>query len=184
MKEESLLATTADSPDLGWSQVNETVLMLQLAVSYLQRGMLEGDESINTLTESFTKMMEGTASISSAIKSVDDEQVKDTVLSQCKDIDVMMQSAIMAFQFYDKLTQRLGHVSSSMSSLSELVSNPQRLHSPPEWVRLQADIKDNFTIPEDRQIFDRLLDGMSIDEALAYVEKNNQQKAADDIELF
>ena len=184
MKEELPVMTTAASPDLGWSQVNETVLMLQLAVSYLQRGMLEGDESINTLTGSFTKMMDGTANIAGTIKAIDDEQVKETVLSQCKDIDVMMQNAIMAFQFYDKLTQRLGHVSTSMSSLSDLVSNPARLHSPAEWVRLQEDIKDKFTIPEDRQIFDRLLDGMTIEDALAMVKESKQQKAADDIELF
>jgi hypothetical protein len=40
----------------------------------------------------------------------------------------MMRSAIVAFQFYDKLTQRLGHVNGSMTvALADLIADPRRL---------------------------------------------------------
>ena len=48
--------TSAHSPDLDWSQVRETVLMLELAVGQIDAAMKEGNSSVEVLTDSFTSM--------------------------------------------------------------------------------------------------------------------------------
>ncbi|MBT3472344.1 MAG: hypothetical protein HN454_05920, partial [Gammaproteobacteria bacterium] len=48
--------SNAESPDLDWSQVRETVRMFRVGVSAIEYSMSTGDESISTLIEAFTKM--------------------------------------------------------------------------------------------------------------------------------
>lgn len=45
----------ADNPDLDWSQVRETVLMLNLAMARMTHAMRDGDESVDQLGRSFTE---------------------------------------------------------------------------------------------------------------------------------
>ena len=48
--------SSAHSPDLDWSQVRETVLMLELAVGQIESALKEGNSSVEVLTDSFTSM--------------------------------------------------------------------------------------------------------------------------------
>ena len=48
--------TEAHAPDLAWSQVRETVLMLELAAGQVDAAMRDSNASVNVLTESFTAM--------------------------------------------------------------------------------------------------------------------------------
>lgn len=50
--------STADKPDLGWSQVRETVLMLGVAMGQIESAMKDGNESVavDVLSDSFTSM--------------------------------------------------------------------------------------------------------------------------------
>ena len=96
-----------------------------------------------------------------------------------------MQSAIVAFQFYDKLTQRLMHVSNSIESLSELVKDTQKIYNPLEWHHLQEQIKSKYTMREERDMFDNVMQGGDIRQAVRLF--NEAQKSAvaeDDIEFF
>ena len=48
------LLAIISKPDLNWGQVKETVLMMNVAVSHIEKTMRDGDDSINTLGETFT----------------------------------------------------------------------------------------------------------------------------------
>jgi hypothetical protein len=79
------------------------------------------------------------------------------------------------------------HVSNSLAALGELVSHPAHLYNPYEWKDLQEKIKSKYTIEEDRRMFEAILEGASVDEALAQAKtvKEQQEKTADDgVELF
>ena len=52
----SLLPSTAARPDLDWSQVRETILMLNLAVAQIEMALKESSGSVDVLTNSFTDM--------------------------------------------------------------------------------------------------------------------------------
>lgn len=171
--------------DLDWSQVKETVLMLHFAVSFIQQGLRDGDDSVNALTESFTEMVKNTSAISDDVAHISDQAVKERVMERCETINGKMQAAIVAFQFYDKLTQRFGHVSNSMSALGDLVSDPERIFNPKQWHELQNDIKSKFTIAEDRQAFVDILKGKSVEEVLESLgSRSRKSNPESEIELF
>ena len=94
-----------------------------------------------------------------------------------------MHQAIIAFQFYDKLVQRLGHVGLSLGDLSNLVATPERLFNPSEWVQLQQNIKVKYSTREEIAMFDAVMQGMPVHEAVDHFMAEMKEKP-DDIEFF
>ncbi len=174
-----MTTSSAQNPDLDWSQVRETVRMMNLAVAQIEMSMKEGDDSVDTLTDAFTTMAARVQVIEKLAKKNDDVESKQ-IVEQCEAVAGEMQHAIMAFQFYDKLTQRLSHVSHSLASLVDLVGDNVRLYNPIEWLLLQEKIKSKYTMPAEHDMFEKMMQGMSIEEVLQQV----RQDAAEDIELF
>lgn len=168
-------------PDLDWSQIKETVMMLNLAVAQIGKAMNDGDDSINTLTDSFAAMSAKTAIISETIAQLPDGETKDTVLNHCQSISQQMHAAIVAFQFYDMLSQRLNHVSRSLSSLGDLVDS-NSIYNPYEWRELQEKIRAKYPNETDKLMFDAILNGATIEEALNMQPKADEDQ--NDIELF
>ncbi|SEQ21678.1 hypothetical protein SAMN05421693_12052 [Ectothiorhodospira magna] len=157
-------------------------MMLHLAVAQIERTMGDGNDSVNTLTRSFTAMVGKSQSIHVAADNLPESREKDTILSNCQEIEASMAEAIMAFQFYDQLTQRLTHIGNSLDDLARLVADPQRLYNPYEWHGLQRAIRSKYTNEADRRMFDAILGGASIQEALAL--PSSTAEDGDRIELF
>ncbi|MCC8987234.1 MAG: hypothetical protein LM523_05955 [Candidatus Contendobacter sp.] len=193
-----LPASTARHPDLDWSQVRETILMLALAVAQIEMSMRESDGSVEVLSNSFTSMVGQVKMIERTVAALPDSaeltDAKTTIISSCSTVSEMMHSAIIAFQFYDKLTQRLNHVTGSLGSLADLVNDARRLYNPYEWLGMQEKIKSRYTMEEERLMFEAIMEGKTVKQALAiYVQaiEDRKQKTTDngggdedDIELF
>ncbi len=176
---------TPKKPDLDWSQVRETVLMLNLAVAQLERTMSEGHESVDTLTETFASLIGGIQAISMAANYLPETPEKETIQANVTPATEKINAAIVAFQFYDKLSQRLAHVSNSLAALGKLIETPTRLYNPYEWHGLQAMIKSKYTIEQDRKMFDAILTGATVKEALALVPSVPEESTQEgDVELF
>lgn len=173
----------AHNPDLDWSQIRETVMMLNVALSQVERSMTDGDDSVNALTKLITALMGKIQVISMASETLPESREKKAIMENCKNISEIMNEVIVAFQFYDKLTQRLSHVSLNLSALSDLVSDQHRLYSPYEWRGLQEMIKSKYYIDADRQMFDAILNGANVKEALDIGERN-RQKTKQNVEVF
>ena len=180
MPNHNFLPSLADKADLDWSHVRETVLMLNLAMAQLGSAMSDGDDSINTLTESFTSMMDNMAHIHAASEQLPDGAVRATLVDNCAAASERIQAVIVAFQFYDKLSQRLSHLTDSLAALAELVATPSQLHDPAAWRDLQDRIKSKYTVEVDRAMFDAILQGKTVAEAIQLV----AEQPAADIELF
>lgn len=177
--------------DSDWSQVKETIVMLNISTAQVEFSMSDGDESIDVLTESFTSMSDGIHTIGKAIESFAkysdiDPLLHQEVVQQCNDLSGEMQKSIIAFQFYDKLVQRLSHVRNSMSNLTALIGDDKKLHSIDAWKKLQGEIRGSYTMEEDKRLFDSIISGEPIIEALKKLldEKENNAGDDDDIELF
>ncbi|MBL3617099.1 MAG: hypothetical protein JMN26_05145, partial [gamma proteobacterium endosymbiont of Lamellibrachia anaximandri] len=100
------------------------------------------------------------------------------------DVSTKMQASIMAFQFYDKLSQRLSHVNHALEALGELVGDQGRLYNPSEWTGLQGKIRSRYSMREEQEMFDALLSGATIEEALQMGIAAMHEAEDDDIELF
>lgn len=194
MSMDNLAGSTAHNPDLDWSQVRETILMLALAVAQIEMSMRDSDESVEVLSNSFTSMVGQVKMIEKTVASLPDTaetaDAKAAMVGSCATVGEMMRAAIVAFQFYDKLTQRLSHVSSSLGTLADLISDTRRLYNPYEWLGMQEKIKSRYTMVEEGLMFDAIMQGKTVRQALAlYVQaiqdkKRQTASGGEDIELF
>jgi hypothetical protein len=179
--------TSAHQPDLNWSQVRETVLMLELAAVQIESAMKDSNTSVDVLTNSFTTMASCMRTISDAVQTLPDQgevgQTKQNLTGISENVSSMMHQAIIAFQFYDKLVQRLAHVGHSLGDLSDLVGDTRRLFSPYEWVDLQHKIKAKYTTADEVAMFEAVMQGMPVQEAVDRFMAEMKNKN-DDIELF
>lgn len=173
--------SNSSKPDLDWSQVRETVMMLNLAVARINNAMRDGDDSIETLSASFTAMAEGVRKIEKEALTMEQSPVRQDIEQNCHHIAQQVHTAIVAFQFYDKLNQRLAHVSHSLSALTGLVDDQNRIFNPTEWRQLQQTIRSQFTLDSDIRIFDAILAGTSLEKVL---DMANQIELEDKVELF
>lgn len=177
--------SNSKKPDLDWSQVRETVKLLSLAAAQIQGLLKEGDPSVNTLTESFTALAEHMREINGYLLALEENQIRDQALLSCSETSDKIQSAIIAFQFYDRMAQCLQHVTFNLVALSAFLANSERLHSPKEWEAFQTEIRSRYTMESEKLMFDAILEGKTITEALAEKEALlRQQRQADNIELF
>lgn len=177
-----MTSTHSQQSDIDWSQVRETVRMINLAVAQIEMSMSEGDDSVDTLTSTFTAMAASVQQIEQQVKTGEETDESAQIIEQCEAVTADVQHAIVAFQFYDKLSQRLSHVSDTLGSLAELVGDSSRLHKPTEWTLLQDKIKSKYTMSVEHHMFDLIMQGMTIKEILQQLPSETDQN--DDIELF
>ncbi|WP_415033001.1 hypothetical protein [Azonexus sp.] len=179
--------SSASNPDLSWSQVRETVLMLELAVVQIETAMKDSNSSVEVLTTSFTAIAQCMHALLHKISNLPNEgaagALRAELLGDSGDVADRVHQAIIAFQFYDKLVQRLSHVTHSLGDLSDLVGQPVRLYNPEEWVGLQNRIKAKYSTREESAMFEAVMNGVPVHEAVA---RFNQEMRAqeDDIEFF
>ncbi len=186
--EKNIAPSNSASPDLDWSQVSETVRMLNLAVAQISMAMHEGEDSVESLTRSFTSMVGNVEDIAKTTASLAAgdvaDDIKSAVLSRAAEVQGGIQQSIVAFQFYDRLSQRLDHVRFVLDALSALVADKSRLFNPAEWEGLQQSIRGRYSMQEEQDMFEALLNGASIEEALDLVRKRLHEGDINDIELF
>ncbi|MGD8484323.1 MAG: hypothetical protein PVJ63_00860 [Thioalkalispiraceae bacterium] len=162
-------------------RIKDTVQMINLAVARIEHAMREGDDSIFTLTDSFTELVKRMQAIEAAAEDLQDSPGKSIIRENSAAVSRKTQAAIIAFQFYDRLSQRLNHVSHSLAALTSLLDDQQRLADPEAWLGLQDTIRAKYTLDADKAMFEALLQGQSIEEIM---QQANQQNSDDDIELF
>ena len=190
MNDDTIKATPgsrAASPDLDLSQIRETVLMLGLAVAQIEVSMRDSEASVGTLADTFTSMFDRLNTIAGTAQKLPDTPLKTDIQGHCATVSGQMQQAIMSFQFYDRLTQQLSHVCHSIDTLAELITDSDRLYIPQEWIGLQQRIQSKYTMPEEKQMFQMIIAGASVQEALAAYQRKKQEtpvSASDEIELF
>ena len=185
-------SSNANRPDLDWSQVKETINMLTLAVAQIESSMKESETAVANLTETFTSVatkIHNLANTSQALEDSAPDKQQNTlqlIKSNSTNINAEISNAIIAFQFYDRLSQRLDHVKRNLLSLSDVINTPEQLYNPLAWKKLQSDISSNHTVEAERIMFEHIMNGASIDQALE-VYKHHFDKGSeddDDIELF
>lgn len=155
---------------LGSKEIQETIMILNLSVAQIDLSITEGDNSVNTLIDSFTYMSQHIEKIQATSSDLIEAAGADSdakalehhhnLLTETGDLSNKMQQAIIAFQFYDKLSQRLSHVSHGLSGLAEIVSHEMRVKSPEEWEAFKASVRKGTTMREEEELFELIFDQM------------------------
>lgn len=184
--------STTHNPDFNWCQIQETVTMLALAVAQVETSMRDGEQSVSTLSAAFSRMTRYIDSIDKATESITPDTLntyKQTVKQATSELSKDAEKSVLAFQFYDRISQRLDHVCDSLDKLGALISDPDHLEEPARWKALQEHIKKSYTMEAERLMFEHILRGESIEEALQiyrhhFDKKDTGDDTNDEVELF
>lgn len=172
---------TKDKNEENWSHMRETVLMINVAVARIEHAMIEGNESFTTLSHSFVEIVNSAKKITLEAKNLEDSPAKNKINKDCEDISQRVGNSIIAFQFYDRLSQRMSMVSKSLNSLTDILKDPNKTNMQDEWIKLQKMIRSKYTLDADQELFNDVLNGVPIEEALkTAVEKTTEEE----IEFF
>jgi len=185
----SIAPSVASRPDLDWSQVRETILMLNLSMAQIEAGLNDSSSSVGELTDSFTSISGVLCAIREVAHKLPDTPeaapAKAEIENLSSEVGVKIGQAIVAFQFYDRLSQRLSQVCRNLEDLGMLVNDPARLYNPFAWVSLQQKIRAKFTTEDDKYMFDTLMETRDVQKAIEELVKRKREHQTDgDIELF
>ncbi len=170
------------SPD-AWRHMQETVKLLQLAVAQIEASILDSENSFNRLATNFTGIIETAQAAPDLTQRI--EELRSRLIAIQSDV----QTAVMDFQFFDRLAQRLSHVKESLEELGDILSNGERVNEENIWDELQQGLKNRYTMQCEREMFDMMLAGATVEEALNHFKANflkeREAQAEDgDIDLF
>ncbi len=177
-----------------WMHVRETIRMLFLAIAQIEIALSESDDSVEHLTDAFTSMVAHEAEISNTARELTEKQgqnaLYEKIQSNAAVISQKTQESIIAFQFYDKLTQRLAHVSTAMEELSDLLDDKEKINLDESWLELQSKIKSKYSMQEEHELFEAVIkEGDDVRAAIrryyeTHQNRGAQTQSADDIEFF
>jgi len=134
--------------------------LTRLAAAQIRVAVTESGESVDDLSIAFTDIVSHDKLIREKIQLLPDEpaitEIKAQISALSDEIRINVQHAIIAFQFYDRLCQRLDHTSESLRNLSEIEDNTLK-SSVDEVHLLREQVYNHFTMKEERQLFDAVL---------------------------
>ncbi len=162
-----------------WFHTKSTVSLLYLAICQIETTIVESNQSVQQLTDTFTQLAE------QSLRQPDSNQSPAQVWSS-EEMRTRINQAITAFQFYDRINQRLEHVSNGLEKMSEIFNDQQKLNSPNAWQQVQSEVEESYSMNCEREMFKRIMDGASVEEAMALYKSGleDNSKPDDDIELF
>lgn len=169
-----------------WCFRAETAKLLGLSVTQIHTSLTDGENSIGTLTDSFQKL----ADFCTTVRSLSDEnsaehRSKEEIEQLANNMSLTIDNAIVAFQFYDRLSQRMEHVSGSLERLSELIKDENNLNDQAGWKKLREQIKKTYSLDAEHIMYNAIMAGATTAEALTMYKKVvHEADASDDIELF
>jgi len=162
-------------------QIRRTVRMLDLAAARVSYALHDGNDSVDTLIKSFTQMTERVMAIKQGINALPEGPQKNELMTNCTEAMNTVQETTIAFQFYDRLSQRMQHISVSLDELSELIDSPELMQAPSSWQALEDKIRSHYTLDNDLEMFEAVLAGENIEHILSRATATDEDS---DIELF
>jgi hypothetical protein len=183
--------------NLEWKELRETIFLLNLSVVQIESSMTDGAHSVDQLIESFTSMNSALSETQDDIKAMmatdqmNREQVLAHMQKRAEIIGEKMTRAIIAFQFYDKLSQRLSHVGDGLDRLCNLIATEEKLSDETAWKSLKTQVRNRLSMEDETLLYDLIYQGIAPKEAIEQVRQKLREKAeksgydaTGEIELF
>lgn len=181
------MKTTATTPteNNNFDINQELALFLKIAMGELKLAIREASSSVQTLTKTYMDMVREVHEIKAIAETANGKEGLVQISKVCDTYLDKVQEGTVGFQFYDKLSQRLCHTSDNMLALSDLAEKEQNLFDAKRWQAMLDTIRSRYNTEKDRNMFDAVMEGASIKEALRIATERGEKKPAEgSIELF
>ena len=162
-------------------QIKESLRVLSIAISRIEIALLDGNKDVAVLTESFVGILNSAKQLDASVKALENSAEKEAIEYQCQQISNRVQSAIIAFQFYDKLSQRMVQASKILVKLTEVLNNQVKSVEAKTWQELENLVRSSYTLDPDLPLLNDILSGISVEDALKNAATQSDEK---DIEFF
>jgi len=209
-------ASEAHSAAVHATDMRELSSFLELMIDQISLLLQESGESVGELIESIMMMAANIDKIEQQLPelkrasnnhqiAVDAEatdvtdilSVSETIKALCSQAECDMEKAVTAFQFYDRLSQRILHIQENLQAVSEVTRAQDKQH-PALWQRLHDRMRSVYTLEQEQRLYWALLKRLSAEglnsEAMSSEVMENEDAAANpgsnkaspygDIELF
>lgn len=151
----------------------------------------DSDAAVDNLAQAFTDLFNTVRKLSSLSTETETANADrgatptlEEVQARCAALSNQISSAVMAFQFYDKLSQRLGHVRYSLSTLALFICDPPNSQKPEHWEKLLGTLGRLYRTAEERAIFDALAGSLSLTAAESQRGLEQIETGGGSVELF
>lgn len=178
----------------NWSPQQQTARMLALCEAQMEAATHDSDAAVDTLVSAFTDLMSavrelGTlpkadANVTTTEADANNTQALADINSRCAALSSQVANAVMAFQFYDKLSQRLGHVRYSLSTMALFICDRSNSQRPEHWEKLLSTLGRLYRTAEERAIFDSIAGSLSLKASDQEEPLAKEMSDAGSIELF
>jgi hypothetical protein len=188
-----LLHNPSDAPDdtletpVAWTPEQQIARMLELCEAQMESALSQSDVAVEALIKSFAGLIEAGQALGSVGEKLPADATPADLAPQLEALKKQTAAAVVAFQFYDKLTQRLGHVRYSLSALAMFVCDRAKSGEREQWRRLFTTLRRLYRTEEELQIFKLMVDGTSAEEARERVHQSTLTMRAaptGEIEIF
>ncbi len=175
-----MAAAPIDEPD-SWCHLQETMTMLELTSAQIRSSMLDGEDSVSELTATLQSLAALTSQLDELIEKnpAEAKQVAATLRTS-------INAGVVACQFHDRVTQRLDHVTKSLGKIGALIVEPKDFSDISKWQTLQDSMRNTYTMESERLMFEQIMMGRSVEEALEIYRHqfSEAEDDSDDVELF
>jgi len=146
-----------------------------LAIALVKFCVQDGDDASREISERLAAMQTCVSEAKALLVSSDNSVSMNELSEKLDTMSDEIMNTVMSLQFFDRISQRMEHAIESVEAVSEPASEKAKT------------IEQRFTMDDERILYDALLEGSSVDEAL---DRANQklndtiESHGSDIELF
>lgn len=146
----------------------KTSCALELAIAQIEMSLQESDQSIGELIQSMTAVTQCMGSIKKRLATTADfsetAHLQNSIHADCNRAEQYMQDAVITFQFYDRLSQRISHIQENLRAVSTLIQKPKQQH-PLLWDQLQEKMRSVYSIEQEQIMYNTLMQSLAKDSA-------------------
>ncbi|WP_394129401.1 hypothetical protein [Shewanella maritima] len=176
--------TLTEEPSQPWDHVSETIKLLILSMAQIELSLSDGDKNVAGLGQLFTDMATHQTRVNQYLQSQDN--TPEDIVAHGQQLADKVNEGVVAFQFYDRISQRLQHVTTGLALTEEVLKDEQKRIDEQAWQQVKQEIMRSYSLECEKYMFECVLKGIPLHEALAEYMHKQQPKSAedDDIELF
>lgn len=177
------MATERDGAHADWSFDSEIVGFVEMARSQIALALREAEAPIGELGSAIA----GIGVACRRIQRLAGEDGPDALAeleAAADQIAASVRDASVALQFHDRLAQRLAHAREALEVLAGAVADRHGHHTPAAWDRLRDGIRAQYSMDQERVIFDLLVGGATPERVLDTLRNLHDAGAPGHVDLF
>ncbi|WP_428240940.1 hypothetical protein [Gynuella sp.] len=159
------------------TQPHQLQTLIKVSVAQIKCIVVDSNQSVAELTDAFI----GIAEIIEKLRQTDKSEAMD-MDRDLHELYHKVHQGIVAFQFFDRMSQRLEHVTDTLDKVEHYQQHEQQ-----DVNALLLQLRSALTSESERIVFDQVMNGHSVATALqSYLQYEQEQisKRDQDIELF